>query len=97
MNVRKMNTSDLFDFLRLVKKIGIKDDLKGVVSKFTGDKATQAEIGVDAAFAIMEIFADKKAEEEIYNFLSKPFQCAPEDVKNNDLTDTIQKITDCRR
>ena len=95
MTVRKMNTSDLFDFLRLVKKIGIKDDLKGVVSKFTANKeATQAEIGVDVAFAIMEIFSDNKAEEEIYNFLSKPFQCAPEDVKNNDLTDTIQKITE---
>lgn len=95
MTVRKMNTADLFNFLRLVKKIGIKDDLKGVVSKFSGEhKATQSEIGLDVAFAIMEVFADKKAEEEIYNFLAGPFQCKAEDIKNNDLADTIQKITE---
>jgi len=116
-NVRKLNTADLFEFMRMVKRTGVKDELKKVAKNMPkkekkpqlkvvedGDDnsqelivkeaPSQAEVGIDLAFSVMEIFANKKAEEEIYAFIARPFQCTPEEVAENDLMDTIEKLKD---
>jgi|GEM_PF-2639094 hypothetical protein len=116
-NVRKLNTADLFEFMRMVKRTGVKDELKKVAKSMpkkekkpqlkvveesddnspeliVKEAPSQAEVGIDLAFSVMEIFANKKAEEEIYAFIARPFQCAPEEVAENDLMDTIEKLKD---
>lgn len=126
-NVRKLNTSDLFEFMRMVKRTGVKEELKKIaknipkkeklpkleVVKLTVDtekavgidpnvtaelveekKSIQAEVGIELAFSIMEIFSNKNAEDEIYKFLARPFQCESKDVAENDLMDTIEKLKD---
>lgn len=114
-NVRKLNTADLFEFMRMVKRTGVKDELKKVAKNMPkkekkpqlkvveeGDDnspelivqeaPSQAEVGIEIAFAIMEIFANQKAENEIYAFIARPFQCTSEEVAENDLMDTIEKL-----
>ncbi|URN83486.1 hypothetical protein [Acetobacterium wieringae] len=114
-NVRKLNTADLFEFMRMVKRTGVKDELKKVAKNIPkkekkpqlkvvedGDDnspelivqeaPSQAEVGIDMAFSVMEIFSNKNAEEEIYAFIARPFQCTPEEVAENDLMDTIEKL-----
>ncbi|AFA49825.1 hypothetical protein [Acetobacterium woodii] len=115
-NVRKLNTADLFEFMRMVKRTGVKDELKkiaknipkkekqpklalveneeGEKTEVVQEKPSQAEVGIDLAFSVMEIFANKKAEDEIYAFIARPFQCKPEEVAENDLMDTIEKLKD---
>jgi len=115
-NVRKLNTADLFEFMRMVKRTGVKDELKKVAKnmpkkekqpklalveneetenpEIVQEKPSQAEIGIDLAFSVMEIFSDKKAEDEIYKFIARPFQCEPKEVAENDLMDTIEKLKD---
>lgn len=115
-NVRKLNTADLFEFMRMVKRTGVKDELKKVAKNMpkkekkpqltvVGDeeaenpeivqeKPSQAEVGIDLAFSVMEIFSNKNAEDEIYKFIARPFQCSPEEVADNDLMDTIEKLKD---
>lgn len=114
-NVRKLNTADLFEFMRMVKRTGVKDEIKKLAKNMpkkekkpqlkvveAGDDnapelivqeaPTQAEVGIEMAFSVMEIFANKKAEDEIYKFIARPFQCTPEEVAENDLMDTIEKL-----
>lgn len=114
-NVRKLNTADLFEFMRMVKRTGVKDEIKKLAKNMQkkekktplkvleeGDDnspelivqetPSQAEVGIEMAFSIMEIFADKKAEAEIYAFIARPFQCTPEEVAENDLMDTIENL-----
>ncbi len=116
-NVRKLNTADLFEFMRMVKRTGVKDELKKVAKNMPKKEKTpqlkvveegddnspelivkeapsQAEVGIDLAFSVMEIFANQKAEAEIYAFIARPFQCTPEEVAENDLMDTIEKLKD---
>ena len=115
-NVRKLNTADLFEFMRMVKRTGVKDELKKVAKnmpkkekqpkltvvgneetdkpEIVQEKPSQAEVGIDLAFSIMEIFSNKNAEDEIYKFIARPFQCDPKEVAENDLMDTIEKLKD---
>lgn len=115
-NVRKLNTADLFEFMRMVKRTGVKDELKKVAKSMpkkekqpklalvengeaekpevVPEKPSQAEVGIDLAFSVMEIFSNQNAEDEIYKFIARPFQCTPEEVAENDLMDTIEKLKD---
>lgn len=115
-NVRKLNTADLFEFMRMVKRTGIKDELKKVAknmpkkekqpklalveneeaekTEIVNEKPSQAEVGIELAFSVMEIFSNQNAEDEIYKFIARPFQCTPEEVAENDLMDTIEKLKD---
>lgn len=116
-NVRKLNTADLFEFMRMVKRTGVKDEIKKLAKNMQkkekktplkvlkeGDDnsqelivqeaPSQTEVGIEMAFSVMEIFANQKAEKEIYAFIARPFQCTPEEVAENDLMDTIEKLKD---
>ena len=36
--MRKLNTSDVFAFTRMVKEIGLKEEIKGIASKATEEE-----------------------------------------------------------
>lgn len=118
-NVRKLNTADLFEFMRMVKRTGVKDELKKIAKSISENsetpkieestnvdteqvesaskeekKSLQLEVGIDLAFSIMEVFSNENAEAEIFKFLARPFNCKPEDVSQNELTDTLNKINE---
>lgn len=96
--IRKLNTGDLFEFMRMVKRTGVKEELKKATKGEKNEKdplnneKAQIETGMDLAFSIFEIFSNEKSEDEIFKFLARPFQCTPKDVQENDLTDTVEKI-----
>lgn len=80
--MRKLNTKDAINFMRLLKKSGTR---KIVVDLLDNAKNKQDEsverIGIDAVFALLEGITTPEAEVELYKFLSGPFEKTPEEVE----------------
>lgn len=97
--MRKLLTNDLFKFTRLIKEIGIKEDIKQF--SLTIDKQQNIEaIGFDFIFVILEKTADEKSERLIYEFLSGPFEMTADEVANMEvfeLVEAINKIADLEK
>ncbi|MGN0179576.1 MAG: hypothetical protein ACI4DY_09070 [Monoglobaceae bacterium] len=64
--MRKLNTSDLFKFLRIMRKAKIDKEIHDLISSM-GDEADEREVGIKAVIgAIMSV---PDAECEIYDFI----------------------------
>ena len=64
--MRKLNTSDLFKFLRIMRKAKIDKEIHDLISGI-GDEANEREVGIKAVIASLMSVPD--AECEIYDFL----------------------------
>lgn len=83
--MRKLNTTDVFAFCRLVKATGAREQLHGIVTavakkKDAGEPIDLTRVGVDGVLAVVEAAVEPKAEAMVYKFLSGPLECKPEDV-----------------
>ena len=69
--LRKLKDSDLFQLLKILKKIGIKDCKEAFIQVASGEK-TLKQIGILASFDIADILIGNlaKAEEETYKMWS---------------------------
>lgn len=92
--MRKLQTSDVFELGRVVKKVGLKKELKEIAIKTnkSNEEADEYSLGFDFVFGIIEKFIEKESENAIYDFLSGPFECSPEDVKRMDPIDLVEGI-----
>ena len=77
--MRKLNTKDAVNFMRLLKKAGVRQ----IVVDLLEDAKTKPEesvekIGINAVFALLEGVTAAEAETELYKFLSGPFEKTPE-------------------
>ena len=64
--MRKLNTSDLFKFLRIMRKAKIDKEIHDLISGI-GDEANEREVGIKAVIASLMSVTD--AECEIYDFI----------------------------
>lgn len=64
--MRKLNTSDLFKFLRIMRKAKIDEEIHDLISGI-GDEADEREIGIKAVIGAVMSVPD--AECEIYDFI----------------------------
>ena len=64
--MRKLNTSDLFKFLRIMRKAKIDKEIHDLISGI-GDEANEREVGIKAVIA--SLMSVPYAECEIYDFL----------------------------
>lgn len=93
--MRNLKTSDLFVMSRIIKKMNIKNELKGLVKDVTGKtpeekkKATQ-ELEVDIAMLFVENIGN--VEKEIYKFLADLSNKKAEDIENQPPKDTINMV-----
>lgn len=91
--MRHLVTKDLFALGRCVKKIGIRDELKKIVL----DANTIEDVagkGFDIFFAIFEAATEQGAEEEIYKFLSGPFEMPAAEIEVMELADLFAGVRD---
>ena len=89
--MRKLNTSDLFAAMRMIKKCKLKDTIKETI--LTIDKKQDVEAtGFDLIFGIIEAMCEENCEKEFYNFLSKPFEISPQEVEKLDIDKLINGI-----
>lgn len=88
--MRKLQTSDVFELARLIKRAGIKDELKDVALK--ANKEDIEGTGFDLIFGVVEKLTEQKVEDDLYKFLSGPLEESPEEVKVMDPLELVEKI-----
>ena len=83
--MRKLKTTDVFEALRLVQKSGLKDQLVPIIEKYAKEPTAVERAGITGILTVVEVFAEKKCENLIYEFLARPFECSGADVGDWDL------------
>ena len=89
--MRQLNTGDLFKAARLIRKIGIKEDLKTFAEGIKADQK-QEEVGFDLLMLIFERATDETSEKLIYEFLSGPFEVTLDEVKEMELFALVESL-----
>lgn len=91
--MRDLQTKDLFKFSRLLKAIGLKDEIQRMTmnAKTVGDLATE-KAGFEFLFAMLEKATTEGSEKLIYDFFSDIFECEPEEIAESDPIDFVNKI-----
>ena len=89
--MRQLNTSDLFEAARLIRKMGIKEELKKFAEGINADQ-NQEEVGIDMLMLIFERATDEISEQLIYEFLAGPFEVAPHEVKEMELFTMVESL-----
>ena len=71
--MRNLQTSDLFSMVRLLTKIGVREEIKDVAKRAEESKTKKVQIdfGFDLFFGIMSKAIKQDAEWEIYKFHSQ--------------------------
>ena len=89
--MRKLNTKDAINFIRLMKRTGVRKIVIDLIenAKNKADNESEERIGINAMFALLEGFATAEAEAELYSFLSGPFEKTPEEIEAMELAELI--------
>ena len=90
--MRNLNFGDAFQLARIIKKLKIKNELKEITSNIT-EESNKMEIGMDLMYAIFDKATEKQAEQEIYKFLSRPFEVKPEEVEKMGLFEVVENFS----
>lgn len=85
--MRKLQTKDIFQALRLIKKANLKEEIKPVLSLAASGEMAVQDVGIEGVLSIIEIFTEKKAEAAIYEFLSGSFEVSPGEVEAMELAE----------
>lgn len=89
--MRKLETRDVFAFARLIKQVHLKEELKTLFSQ-QSESRDELEVGLNLLLSLIELFAEKEAEQLFYEFLSGPFELSPEEVSSMELFELIAKV-----
>jgi len=81
--VRKLITSDIFAFARVIKASGMREELTALVRKLAAqDKPLDVEsVGYEGILIMIEALAERKSENALYEALAPIAELKPEDVK----------------
>lgn len=90
--MRNLNLGDAFQLARIIKKLKIKNELKDITSNTT-EESNKMEIGIDLMYAIFDKATEKQTEQEIYKFLSRPFEVKPEEVEKMGLFEVVENFS----
>lgn len=89
--MRQLKFPDVFAFARMMKKIGIKEEIKKISEKSDEAESTEA-LGIELLWAVIDKATEEKAEKEIYKFLAEPFEMTASEVENLDLSELLDKL-----
>ena len=93
--MRKLKTSDLFSMSRILKKMNIKDEIKGLSKDVTGvttEEKKKAEQSMEIDLAMLFVENIGSAEKEIYKFFADLAGKTAADIENMDLNDFINLV-----
>lgn len=84
--MRKLQTRDVFAFLRVASEADIRREVRLIAEKLAGDETISArDVGFELILTCIEHLGAKKAEKLIYEFLSGPLEMEPSDIEGMDL------------
>ena len=91
--MRKLNTSDVFTFARIVKASGMREELKKILKDVAAAEEKDIEdVGMDTIMALLEALSERKSEEAIYQLLAGPFETTAEEVEKMALPDLFENL-----
>ena len=90
--MRKLQTKDAFNAMRLIKKANIREDIKPVLKMAATGNLKVEEIGLEGMLVLIESMTSEQAEKAIYEFLSGPFELEPEKIQEMDMKMLTEKI-----
>lgn len=89
--MRKLVTADVFSLCRCLKKIGVKDQFRTIAQE--ADTAADVwDKGFDLIWGLFDVATEANGEQEVYNFLSGPFEMAPEEVQQLPLDELLDNM-----
>jgi len=90
--MRKLQTKDVFEVLRIIKKANIKEELKPYVKMAANSELDIEELGIDGVLGLIEILSQKNSEKALYDALAGPFEMTAKEVENLDLNKLIENL-----
>ena len=93
--MRQLKSTDLFAGLRVVKAIGVKEEMKEFAQSLANGAVsakTQREMGVELMLGILANCGNKEAETAFFEFLSAPMEIPVETLREMDLMEFAEKI-----
>lgn len=96
--MRKLNTSDVLKFARIMKYSGIKSKILDLFDEAQGLDITDIEnpkvkeFGFKAVMEVIEAIASEKVEGELYEFLAGVTEKTKEEIEEQEFTATIDDI-----
>lgn len=97
--MRKLQTSDVFAALRVIKAANLREELKPmlkrVAEKSAEEKSDVQDIGIDGILSMVGLLSEAKAEKAMYEVLAGPFEMKASEVAALDivtLADNIQTL-----
>lgn len=101
--MRKLQTSDIFNTLRLIKKANLREEIKPILKMAGSGEMKVEDVGIEGILGFIEILTEKKSEHAIYEILAGPFEMDPKDIEQMDLItlaenlETLAQENDLRR
>lgn len=90
--MRKLQTTDVFSTMRLIKKANLKNEIKPYLKLAgSGDLAVE-DVGIEGILGLIEILSESKSEMAIYEILAGPFEMAAEEVATLDLDTLVENL-----
>lgn len=83
--MRKLNTDDLFNLMDISDIFDIKKAYEEISHDKSIPKRTNEAIGKMILIKLMKQVATEENRMRVYNFLSKPFECTAEEVRQMSL------------
>ena len=82
--MRKLKTSDIPAFCRVIKKLGIKEKFQAVAK----EADTMSDVWDKGFYLVWDIFdaaTEQEGEQILYSFLAGPFELSPQEVADLDI------------
>lgn len=93
--MRALKSTDLFAALRVVKEIGVKEEMKQFAAAIADGRMsekTQREIGAEMIFGLLANCGTESAEKAFFSFLSGPLEISVPELRDMDLEEFADKI-----
>ena len=81
--MRNLETHDIFSAVRLLNKIGVREEIREVAKQAEENKTKtiRFDMGFDLMLGILEKATSENSETEIYKFIANLFECEWEEVR----------------
>lgn len=91
--MRNLNGHDVFAALKVLQKIGVKDELVDLATYMNAGKVNnQEKVGAKLIFGVLANAGSEEAEKAFFQFLSGPLETPPNDLAEKDLLDLCDLI-----
>lgn len=94
--MRKINTEDCLKACTLVNTLGIRDEVKSIMSMVrSGGSVSPENVGIELFLNILSHAGTEACRRALYDFLSGPLEISSKEVAESDPFDLYDKIVEC--